>query len=413
MASEESEFPRIFRGYDSEAVDRAMLRLRRELLAAKTEADRLTIIASELAEANESLKFEQEQSGNPSYAAFGHAFESILRDAQKHSDALINSARAEAFNLKNATERERAALVSNAREHSSRLLAHTEKRAAEILQSSLMQSAEILDSARAEASEIIMGAQVEVANARRNSTTEITRDKSIAKREVEKLQTAAEREIAELKLILTKNAPEIVAENISESILEVLRIDADAAAHRDEAEADYLRKHGEAVHTTELYLEQAQAELAALHSQVEQTQSKLDVLAQKTETDVHKLRQAVDARALNILADAAANAQQIALEGEQLANEITQRAQSQAQSILAAAHEERETLGALLASMRGVLTNPGSPPPVKTPPSRVPSAPVTKRKVTSAPQDSTDTVKAEVKPKTTRARASAASTPPK
>jgi hypothetical protein len=182
------------------------------------------------------------------------------------------------------------------------------------------------------------------------------------------------------------------------------------------------------VHTTELYLEQAQAELAALHTQVAQARSQLSVLAQKTETDVQKLRQAVDARALNILADAAAKAQQIGLEGEKLAHEINQRAQAQAQSLLAAANEERETLGALLASMRNILTNPSRTPPAETVPVSVPSAPVTKvsaqkvmakkapvtnRTATSAPKDSTDTVKAEAKPKTTRAHASAASIPPK
>ena len=129
MSVDESEFPRVFRGYDVEAVDRALLRLRRELLAAKTEADRLTIIASELAEANETLSFQHEQAGSPSFAAFGHAFESILTSAEKQAAALISAARADAMNLKNATERERALLVINAREHSTRLIAQTEKRA--------------------------------------------------------------------------------------------------------------------------------------------------------------------------------------------------------------------------------------------------------------------------------------------
>ena len=395
MAADEGEFPRVFRGYETDAVDRAMLRLRRELLAAKTDVDRATSAASELVEANQALQFAQEQTGNPSFAAFGHAFESILHTAQTHADSMVSSAAAEAFNLKNATERERAQLVANAREQSQQLLAHAQNRAEEILTSIEAQSAATLETARAEAEKMVADAAVEVSNARRASTTELMRDRTTAKREIEKMQAAAEREIAELKLILASNN----REKVSEQILEVLRISADATAHRDEAETQYLQKHEEAVHATEQYLVQSQAELSALRQQIQDAQLKLQTLHAKAGADAQLLTQAVDERALAILTQANEAAAQITRDAEALASEIVQRAQAQSSELLESAESERESLVAILAAMKDVLTN-GSPEAA----SRKKAA-----RATSTQKKSNATVKAEVNPNTAGATAQATS----
>ena len=58
MAAEESGFSRVFRGYDPDEVDRAIARLRRELLASKTEFDRLTAEVSQATETAAVLELE-------------------------------------------------------------------------------------------------------------------------------------------------------------------------------------------------------------------------------------------------------------------------------------------------------------------------------------------------------------------
>ena len=98
MAVDDSEFPRVFRGYDPEYVDRTILRLRRELLGAKTEVDRITLANSELAEEVANLRLEIDQVGRPTFAGLGHTLESTLRTAEEQAARLAQKAEADAYN---------------------------------------------------------------------------------------------------------------------------------------------------------------------------------------------------------------------------------------------------------------------------------------------------------------------------
>lgn len=358
MAAEESDFPRVFRGYEPEAVERALQRLKRELLTLKTELDRTSAIASQATEENARLQLELEQVDAPTFAGFGHAFDSILRGAEAEAENIKARAAADAHNLKNATERERAKIVEIAREQAVLLLAQTEKRAESILHDALSRSAETIAAAEARVHETVVAAHNDAANARRESTTEVTRMLSEATRQVEKLKSEAEREIAEMKLILVKGSADVRGTDISEALIDILRIQTDATAHRDEAESDYLAKHNEAVHTTQVYIEDSQNELNAIKAQAKQAETTARIAAETAHNELTALRKAVDQRALKVLSEAAANAAVITDAAEQLAAEVKLRAEAAAQSLLADVEMQRQTVGSLLSSISDAATSP-------------------------------------------------------
>jgi DivIVA domain-containing protein len=364
MAAEESDFPRVFRGYDPEEVDRTIARLRRELLASKTEFDRLTAEVAESSEKAARLELELQQTDTPTFAGFGHAFETILNRAEKEASAMTSRAAADAHNLKNATERERAQIISIAREQAERLTAMTESRAAEILQDALARSASTVEMSEKSAREIVELAELDAANARRSSTTEVTRELSTAKREAEKIRTEAHRELAEMKLILAKGASASGA-RLSKELLEVLRIDADAAAHRDEAEREYLDKHNEAVHSTSLYIEESQNELKALRSQANIAELAAREAAEKAQRELAALRAAVDKRALETLGAASQTAATITDAAERLAAEIRQRAEASAAQTLAHAAQQRDNFANIFAALGDLATAEAGPPSAK------------------------------------------------
>jgi DivIVA domain-containing protein len=366
MSVDESEFPRVFRGYDQDAVDRALLRLRREILNAKTEVDRLTISVSELTEENETLKLENSQVGKPTFAGLGHALESTLRSAQEQADALLSRAAADAFNSKNATERERTTILEAANATATLLTSQAQTRAEETLQDALDRAAQIVEEAEKKAAKIVDEAMRDAADIRRDSTTEITRDRSNAVREITALKAEAAREIAELKLVLTKSATAKKTVNVSDKVLEVLRLSADAAAHRDEAEREYLAKHQEAVHNTEQYLEASQNELAELkvHFAVVEQAAK-DLMAQ-AEAQTAKLRAAVDQRALKLLAEANEQATSILAAAARAAAETARQAEASAQQRLQEANAERELLEQQMQTLKDVVLKAEKPKPTRT-----------------------------------------------
>jgi cell division septum initiation protein DivIVA len=366
MAIDDSEFPRVFRGYEPEVVDRALLRLRREILNAKTEVDRLTIAVSELTEENATLKLENSQVGKPTFAGLGHALESTLRSAQEQADALLSRAAADAFNSKNATERERATILEAATSSAALLTTQAQERAEETIARAQARADEIVSAAEAKAGLILDEAMRDAADARRDSTTEITRDRSNAVREITALKTEAAREIAELKLILTNTAKGNKVVNVSDEVLEVLRVSADAAAHRDEAEREYLAKHQEAVHNTEQYLEVSQTELSALKVHLAVVEQAAKELTEKAEAQAAKLYDAVDQRALKILEEANEQASNILTAAQRAAAETTRQAEASAQQRLREANAERELLEQQMETLKDVVLKADTSKPTRT-----------------------------------------------
>lgn len=83
------EFPQAFRGYDKDAVDKALQELRREVIQANAQAAEATKEVGRLtAELNE-LRSELEESSLPSYAGLGRKLELVLRNAEEESTRLI------------------------------------------------------------------------------------------------------------------------------------------------------------------------------------------------------------------------------------------------------------------------------------------------------------------------------------
>ena len=222
MAIDDSEFPRVFRGYDPEYVDRTILRLRRELLGLKTEVDRVAIANSELTEEVASLRGELDQVGRPTFAGLGHTLENTLRTAEEQAARLASKAQADAYNARMTTERERERAMESAQESARQLIKAAETRAEHLLQDALTRSATIVENAERKARTLLDDATRDAADARRASTTELTRDRANAARELEQLRAEAQREFAELELVLVSSAAKTnKAVDISDEIIRI------------------------------------------------------------------------------------------------------------------------------------------------------------------------------------------------
>ena len=357
MAVDDSEFPRIFRGYDPEHVDRTILRLRRELLSLKGEVDRITLANSEMAEEVEKLRLEIDQVGRPTFSGLGHTLEKTLRTAEEQAARLAQKAEADAYNAKLATERERERALEAASESARALVATAELRAEHLLQDALTRSASIVDNAERKARNLIEDATRDAADTRRTATTERTREQATARRELEALRAEAESEFAQLELVLTTSAQKTDKKlNINDEIVRVLRLNADLASNRERAEQEYLAKHQEAVHATEEYLAAANADLATARRKVADAETAALVIHDRALKETQALRDAVDDRARALLAQTNERAATLLADAGARAREI----EAAAEASLADLKTERDVLAAHLEAMKTVIAQAGA-----------------------------------------------------
>jgi cell division septum initiation protein DivIVA len=265
LSANETNFAVVLRGYDRAAVDDAILDLRKELLQLSALN---TQLASELRDANkkiEELQAELAEVGEPSYAGVGARAALILSTAQDQATRVISEAETQRAQILNNTNLESDDLKHEAKGFYDALVAEAQKRADRLISAGRAEAEQIVSEARSEALRLRDEATREAGTIRSAIATEVAKQRANAKRQTEKLKTSVERDLAERKLLaLRDNTAELDMKRAAELISEQARIDLELelTARRDEAEAEYLEKHQEAVATTQKYLDDANAQLA-------------------------------------------------------------------------------------------------------------------------------------------------------
>jgi hypothetical protein len=180
--------------------------------------------------------------------------------------------------------------------------------------------------------------------------------KANAKREVESLKAKTERDLAERKLMaLRENTREIDQDRAIALVTEQARIDLELelTARRAEAEADYLRKHQEAVAATQKYLDDANAQLSLSLTRASAARLEAETLEAAAISINQQTTAATRRKADAIIAAADAEARDILLN----ARHDAERQVTAAEDSLNRIRGERESVEVYLRNLRSVLNS--------------------------------------------------------
>ena len=100
MATDESNFTQVFRGYDKDEVDQAIQDLRRELINSNTQSADQAKELKRLQLRIDELNAEIEEVGSPTYSGLGTKLENTLRVAAELSTRILAQADIDAEKLR-------------------------------------------------------------------------------------------------------------------------------------------------------------------------------------------------------------------------------------------------------------------------------------------------------------------------
>lgn len=373
MTIEEGTFARVFRGYDTTEVDKAVTRLRRELMLAKTELDKQRIAIADLTEQVDTLTTNLQQVGKPTFSGLGKALVTTLSTAEKQASALVTQATADAYNIKLAGDRERERAVAETEALARDIMVNAQQDADDVAKQAQAEAEKLIRDAENRAKNILVEAERTATDVHRRAMTEVSRERADAARQVEYGRAETERELAELRLVTAAQIKKSNKAAISDQVLELLRLDANHAVDHEEQERELLRKHADAVIGTQKYLDDAQHQVQALNARKLELIRETDELTATTNEQLASLRRAVDERAMEILSQAnAESAATIALAKDR-ARDLVAGAEKQLESL----NSQREILSKHLDAIKSVITE-------ATEVTAAPAAPPKKPRVTRA-----------------------------
>lgn len=349
MPQNESEFTRVLRGYDPEEVDRSVNKLRRELLALKTDHDELVeTITARTAELEE-LRSNAELLGRPTFSGLGARLASTLTIAEEHAARLVSRAEADAHSI-NLDALGEATNIRNEANTDARLIRESASVAAEEVLTDAQNRSKVVI---ADAEHYANGLRKEAENAAREirgaSATEISNARATARRELEQQSAEAQRQIAEARLVLVSKRAENV--DVTEELMTIFKIEADNAARIDEAEAGFLARHQEAVTQTQKYIDDAQVQAAlARTNAAERERIALEIETEAIET-ARVLREEAANRVSALASDAESKAKKIFAD----AQERSEKLLAEAEATVADLRVEREAVAAHFEGLRLLL----------------------------------------------------------
>jgi len=265
LTSEENEFPIAIRGYDKLSVDDAIRDLRKDTLALSAQNASLVRELREATEALNAARHELSEYDRPTYSGVGARAALILSSAEEQAAHILNVAETEAQRQRHNLQLEVDNQRHEAKGFYDSLVAEAQRRADRIISGARSDYDEIIKKAHTDALAIAQEAQRETGSIRGAVATEVAKMRAAAKREVELLKTTVERELAERKLLTNREInANLDVDRANALLTDQARIDLELelTARRNEAEQEYLRKHQEAVATTQKYLDDANAQLA-------------------------------------------------------------------------------------------------------------------------------------------------------
>lgn len=350
MTSEES-FSRVLRGYDPAEVDPLVQKLRRELLGAKTQHDETIATLKELEVKVAELQLELDLKSSPTVEGLSSMLNNKLKKANTSAAELVRRAETDALFIRSAAEKTSSQFIEAARDDYEAARAHalTQTRAME--SEAQAQAEVILAQAQHEADELRAQAAADALNSRGEASTAAANLRAESKNDIERLKAEAEREIEELKLVLTSNRDPHV--EVSEEVMQILKLNADGAAVRAEMEKELQLRHHESVMQTEKYIGAAEAQLATTKTRVRA----LEVVLAQGESTALKLAQ-------EVLEEARVTAVKKESSADKLARKKIADAEKYVAAVLGSVYTqleeirlERETVAAFFDALRLELEN--------------------------------------------------------
>jgi hypothetical protein len=178
--------------------------------------------------------------------------------------------------------------------------------------------------------------------------------KATAKRDIELQKASVERDLAEKKLISFRELSKALDIEAATSLLtEQARIDLELelTARRQEAEAEYLRKHQEAVSATQKYLDDANSQLSSALTRANAARLEAETLEAAAISINQQTTESARKKADAIIAAAEVEARSVAAQAQK---DIEERYES-AKSKLEKLQSERESVEVYLRNLRNVL----------------------------------------------------------
>lgn len=348
------EFATAMRGYDRDAVDEALRLLRKELLQINSLNSQLVSELREKTELAATLEARLAESEAPNYASVGTRAALILSTAEEQSLRIVADAEAERERILADLEDELASLREEAKKYYDSLVSEAQRRAERLQAQGKSEYDETIKDARNLASALIDEATREAGSIRGNIATEAAKLRATAKRETENMKAEVARKLSEQRLIeFRKLNKETDSKAAEELVSEQFRIDLEleVAGRRAEAEAEYLRKHQEAVAATQKYLDDAAATLANAKVRANTAKLEAETLEAAAKSANKRSRDEAKEQAETILVNAEAEARAIIAEAENKArNEIRQLKQA-----LAKLNHERDAVSIYLKNLRSVV----------------------------------------------------------
>jgi len=359
LSGEESQFPVVMRGYERGSVDDAILDLRKELMHLSAQNAQL---AQELKEATgrlETATSTLSEVGDPTYAGVGARAALILSTAEDQAINLTQNAEREIERQRKLLADEIDNLRGEAKGYYDSLVAEAQRRADRILVAARSDYDDMLSQARSEASRINEESVREAGAMRGAISTEVARMKATAKREIESQKAAVERDLAERKLIaFRENTRNLDFDAAVALVTEQSRIDLELelTARRQEAEAEYLQKHQEAVAATQRYLDDANGQLTNALTRANAARLEAETLEAAAISINQQTTEAARKKADAIIASAESEARSISENAQQNVEKTYLEAKIHLEKIQA----ERESVEVYLRNLRNVLQGQSS-----------------------------------------------------
>jgi len=354
LPSIEDDFPTAMRGYEKAAVDDAMRDLRKEILSLSAQnaqlAQELRESQTKLAEALNHIK----EVGEPSYAGVGAKAALVLSTSEEMAARLLSEARNERTRLLAQTQEEIEELRNEAKGYYDALVAEAQRRADRLMGQARVDADDLMNATREEAMRITSEANREAGAVRGATATEVAKLRANARRDTESLKARVERDLAERKLLAQRdNTRELDMNRAQELVAEQARIDLELelTARRQEAEAEYLLKHQEAVATTQRYLDDANQQLALALTRVNAARLEAETLEAAARSTTKNLIDQARARGEAAIAAAEAEARNVVSEATLKSAVRIREAEVRLNQLLV----EQESAGIFLKNLKSLV----------------------------------------------------------
>ena len=354
MANVDGEFPTSMRGYDKGAVDDAIRDLRKEILSLSAQNSQLALELREAQSRLAAAQAELQEVGAPSYAGVGGKAALILSTSEEMAARLLAEANQERQRLLNQTEVEAEEIRGEAKGYYDALVSEAHRRAERVIGQARVDADDLISTARTEAARIVDEANREAGATRGATATEVAKLRASARRDTETLRAKVERDLAERKLLAARDAGRELDRATAESLVgEQARIDLELelTARRHEAETEYLRKHQEAVATTQRYLDDANQQLALALARVNAARLEAETLEAAAKSSTKSTIDAARAKAEATVAASEAEARNIVSE----ANLVSAVRIREAEARLAAIRVEQESSSIYLKNLKALV----------------------------------------------------------